>query len=63
MNHAIEVWLLNISLTLLVLLAVALALRAIIKQRRRKTQAGCLGCPYGGTCNQPIDSCADLKKE
>jgi len=57
MSHAVGAWVLNISLTLLVLLAVGFALRAIIKQRKRKKSIGCMGCPYSGSCGQRAGSC------
>jgi len=44
---------LNICLTLVVLLLIAGAVRAIIKQHAHKEPLSCIGCPYAGSCKQP----------
>jgi|GEM_PF-3501639 len=62
MSHAVGAWVLNISLTLVVLFVAGLALRAIIKQHKRKKSIGCMGCPYSDSCGKAEVKSIDCQK-
>jgi len=49
-SHATSALLLNVGLVLAVLLVVALALRAILRQRRQRRPMTCIGCPSEHSC-------------